>query len=145
MRLARVPGAVLVVVGAAIGVEATTFDVGFLTDPVGPKALPLLVSVLLVAAGVHAVVRPPADAPLPARATLARAAGAAAAFLVYSVALGFLGFFLSTTLAVGALSWLYGAPLRRGVPAAAALSGALWLLFVRLLALPLPVGDLWIR
>ena len=66
-------------------------------------------------------------------------AGATGAFLLYAVALGFLGFFLSTTLVVAALSHLYGALPRRGVPAAALLSAGLWLLFVQILALPLPI------
>ena len=56
-----------------------------------------------------------------------------------------LGFVLSTTLVVAALSHLYGARPGRGVTAALLLSIGLWLLFVRVLALPLPVGSLWIR
>ena len=32
----RVPGLLLAVMGAAAGLEATTFDVTFMTDPVGP-------------------------------------------------------------------------------------------------------------
>ena len=33
-------GKTLAIAGAAAGLEATTFDVTFMTDPVGPKALP---------------------------------------------------------------------------------------------------------
>lgn len=141
----RVAGGVLVAVGAAVGVEATTFDVRFLTDPVGPKALPLLVAVMLVVAGVHQTLRPDHAAGWPPRRVLGMLGAATAAFLAYPLALDFLGFWLSTTLVVAALSHLYGAPPRRGVPAAGLLAGALWLLFVELLALPLPIGSLWMR
>ena len=144
-RSQRIPGAVLTLAGAAIGLEATTFDVAFVADPVGPKALPMLVAVILVGAGIHATVSPLDTVRWPARPVAAKLLGAAAAFLVYAVALDVIGFFVSTTLVVAALSHLYGAAPRHGVPAAAILSGLLWLLFVRLLALPLPVGELWMR
>jgi putative tricarboxylic transport membrane protein len=141
----RVPGLLLTLAGAGIGLEATTFEVRFMTDPVGPKALPYLVALMLLLAGAKGLVRPDPASSWPARATVPKLAAATVAFLTYSVALTSLGFFLSTTLVVAALSHLYGAPVRHGVPAAALLSGALWLLFVHLLALPLPVGTLWMR
>ena len=141
----RVRGLLVGLVGAAIGLEATTFDVRFMTDPVGPKALPGLVALMLILAGVKGLVRPEPTGPWPSRAVLGKIAAATTAFLVYAVALDALGFLLSTTLVVTALAYLYGAPTRRGLPAAALLSGALWLLFVHLLALPLPIGALWMR
>ena len=49
-RTDRVSGIVLATLGVAVGAEATTFDVLFLTDPVGPKALPLLSAVIFVGA-----------------------------------------------------------------------------------------------
>jgi len=144
-RAQRVVGAVLVAAGAAVGLEASTFDVGFLTDPVGPKALPYLVAATLVLAGLHAVARPGDRVRWPTRSAAARITTAAVAFVLYAVALPLIGFFLATTLVVATLSHLYGAPPLRGISAAATLSAVLWLLFVRLLSLPLPIGDLWIR
>lgn len=145
VRLDRVIGAVLALLGVAVALEATTFDVAFMTDPVGPKALPLLVAGTLLVAGLAAVARPREGLTLPDRPTVVRMAGAVAALLIYAAALPWLGFFLSTTLVVTALALLYRGPTTGSVAAAAALSGALWLLFVRALSLPLPVGDLWIR
>lgn len=141
----RIAGGSLVLVGIALALEATTFDVAFMTDPVGPKALPLLVAAMLVAGGVAALLRPRADVALPEREAIVRMGSAVAAFLLYAAALPWLGFFLSTTLVVTALSVLYRGPLVSSALAAAILSGGLWLLFVQLLSLPLPIGDLWIR
>jgi putative tricarboxylic transport membrane protein len=141
----RLVGAVLVLLGLAMGVEATTFDVAFVTDPVGPKALPLLAAGTLVLAGVHAIWRPrERDGSAGGSATW-KVAAAAAAFLGYGLTLSFLGFFTATTLVVATLSILYGAPPAKGFAAAALLAAGLWLLFVLLLALPLPIGTLWIR
>lgn len=145
MRRARFPGVVLFAAGAAIGLEASTFDVSFLTDPIGPKALPYVVAVVLLLAGVHTALRPRGGVAWPTRGVVAKLAAATAAFLVYPLALPVLGFVLSTTLVVATLSHLYGAAARHGLPAAAALSAGLWLLFVRVLALPLPIGSLWLR
>ncbi len=141
----RLVGAALIVFGAAVGLEATTFDVAFMTDPVGPKALPVLVAASLAAAGLVAVLRPQAVVDIPEGPILLRMAGATVAFLAYAAALPVLGFFTATTLVVTALSLLYRGPLLPSLAAAALLSAGLWLLFVRLLTLPLPVGDLWIR
>lgn len=142
----RVTGAVLVLLGLAAALEASTFDVAFMTDPVGPKALPYLVAGMLVAAGLTAIARPrDAKGAAPARPMLLRIAAAVVGFVAYALALPFLGFFASTTLVVGGLALLYRGPPVTSLAAAALLSGALWLLFVRALALSLPVGDLWIR
>ncbi len=141
----RVPGVVLTGVGLAIGLEATGFDVAFLTDPVGPKALPFVAAVGLVLAGAHQARRPVGGTRWPERATLARMGLGSAALIVYGLALPWLGFLISTTAVVASLSHLFGASPRRGLPAALALTVGLWIVFVRVLALPLPFGDLWMR
>jgi putative tricarboxylic transport membrane protein len=136
---------VLIVVGLAIGLVATGFDVAFLTDPVGPKALPWVAAAALVVAGIHQTRRPGGGAHWPERRTLVRMGVGSAALLVYGVVLPLIGFPISTTLVVAALSHLFGAALVRSIPAAAVLTAGLWVVFVRFLALPLPVGELWMR
>jgi putative tricarboxylic transport membrane protein len=141
----RIAGSVLVVAGTLTGLEATTFDVAFMTDPVGPKALPFLVAVMLLVAGVRTIARPRSEVALPPRPVALRMGAAALAFLGYAAILPWIGFFLATTLVVAALAMLYRGPVGGSLAAGMALAGTLWLLFVRILALPLPVGDLWIR
>lgn len=141
----RATGAALTLLGVAAAAEASTFDVAFMTDPVGPKALPYLVAAMLVAAGLAAMARPRETGAAPGHPALLRLAAAVLALVAYALALPFVGFFTSTTLVVGGLALLYRGPPVASLAAAALLSGALWLLFVRALALPLPVGDLWIR
>ena len=143
-RQDRVIGGVLCLLGVALGLEATTFDVLFLTDPVGPKALPLLVATLCLAAGVLALARPGDDVRLPSAGAVVRMTGAVVAFLVYAAVLPWLGFFVSTALVVAALARLYQGPVWPSLVVGAVLSGGLWLLFVELLSLPLPLGELWI-
>lgn len=141
----RITGVTLTVLGVATAAEASTFEVAFMTDPVGPKALPYVVAVALMVAGITAMVRPRESPEVPGRPTSLRVVGAVLAFLAYAPALPFLGFFTSTTLVVTVLALLCRGPAMRALAAAALLSGGLWLLFVRALSLPLPVGELWIR
>jgi putative tricarboxylic transport membrane protein len=140
---ARVTAVVLILVAAAVALEASTFDVAFLTDPVGPKALPLFVAAVLAAAGVAQLVRPDIEAAWPPGPVLLRVGAGAGVFLVYAAVLPVVGFFLSTTAAVAGLGMLFGGPPLRAALASAALTAGLWLLFVGALGLPLPVGDLW--
>lgn len=145
MRVDRVLGGLLALAGIATAVESTTFDVAFLTDPVGPKALPFVVAATFLVAGLHALLRPRDEVVLPTRRAALRMAGAIAAFVAYALLLPWLGFFTSTSLVVVALSLLYRGPFVPSAIAALGLSGVLWLLFVALLSLPLPIGELWIR
>ncbi len=145
MRGARIAGVFLVVIGAAVGLEASTFEVSFMADPIGPKALPNVVAFILLMAGFISIIRPKTDVVWPNRQVRAKLVGAVMALLVYPLALEVLGFVISTMLVVTGLSYLYGAPPRRGLGAAATLAVVLWLFFVQVLALPLPIGSVWLR
>ena len=142
---ARAPGLVLVALAVAVALQASGFEVAFITDPLGPKAFPLTAALLLGGSGLVLALRPGDPLDLPAGPVLLRIAGALAAFVVYAALLPFLGFVASTTLAVWSLSLLFGGPWRRALLAALAFSVALMAVFVYGLALSLPVGSLWVR
>jgi putative tricarboxylic transport membrane protein len=142
-RQDRIAGIVVTALGLAVGVEATTFDVLFRTDPVGPKALPLLAAAVFVGSGAFLAVRPGLGGNWPPRAVLIRMAGAVAAFGVYAALIAPIGFVVATTVTVSALSMLFGAPWKKAAGAALTLSVVLWYLFVWVLGLLLPLGSVW--
>ncbi|HSG07644.1 MAG TPA: tripartite tricarboxylate transporter TctB family protein [Longimicrobiales bacterium] len=142
-RTDRVAGLVVAALGLAVGAEATTFDVLFRADPVGPKALPFLAAVVFVGSGAYLTARPGRGGVWPPRVILARMAGAVAAFGAYAALLAPLGFVVATTTTVSALSILFGGPWRKAVGAAVTLSVVLWYLFVWVLGLQLPLGWVW--
>lgn len=150
----RAIGIVVVGIGVAVALEARTFNVNFLTDPLGPKALPWLVAALFGAAGLALSRRQrghptrelgePAE-PEASATSLGPVAAAGGVFLAWSLTLVPLGFALSTPLAVAALARLFGGNWKGGLLTGAVLTTLLWVLFAMVLALPLPQGSLWMR
>lgn len=140
----RIAGVVLVVFAGVVALEARTFTVGFLTDPLGPKAVPLLAAALIGAGGLWLAVRPRREARWPAPGVLGRIGLVAGSFGVYAAVLPVLGFLLATTLEMSALSRLFGGRWVASVAAAFGFSVALYALFVYALALPLPIGSLFL-
>ena len=155
-RARLVAAAAVVLSAVAIALEATTFDVAFPTDPLGPKAFPLVAAALLVLGG-GALVREArreeqaakgseatvADGPAaegPAVGSGRAIALATLSFVVYAFLLAPLGFVPATTLEFAVLARLFGGPLGRGAAAGLVFAVALYALFVYGLGLPLPLG-----
>ena len=143
-RSDRVAGALLVLLAVATAVEAMTFDVAFPTDPLGPKAFPLLAAGILLAGGVLLIRRPGSEPEWPGRRGWARVVAAGAFLLVYAAVLDVVGFFLGTTILTAALARLLGGPRWRSLAGGAVLAATLYVLFSYLLRLPLPIGSLFL-
>ena len=124
--------------------ESRSFTVRFVTDPLGPKALPLFVAAMLAIAGVYVLARPAADPAWPERQTWRKIIITVVMFVVYAVLLDPLGFFLPTATSVFVLMLLFGGtPVRSGI-AAVLFAGFLQALFGYVLGLTLPVGALFL-
>lgn len=143
LRHARAAAFGLMAFAVAVALEAATFRVAFMTDPIGPRALPWL-GAALVFAGAAAMALRPATSPAPAApGSLPRVAVVVVAFIAYALVLELLGFVVATTLLVVTLSSLFGGRPVRSLIAAGVFSGALYLLFANVLGVPLPVGALF--
>lgn len=136
--------------GAGVGIfgVARKFTVGFLVDPVGPRALPYLVAGIFVVGGVSLLVRRnPApeggSAPAGPPAGLASQCLCAGALLLYAATIPLLGFLVSTVLATGALSRLFGGRWLAGLGVGLALGLGLYGLFAYGFGLDLPSGSLF--
>lgn len=144
-RATRLAGAGVLTLALAVSAEATTFRVGFPTDPLGPAAFPYVAALLLALGGLALLmeggwgsVEPDPEEPRPASSGH-RVLLCALTFAGYALCLPVLGFIPATTGAFGALAVLFGGRVRPGLLAGAAFSVALFALFVWGLGLPLPV------
>lgn len=137
----RIAGLFFVALALVAGIIATGFRVGFLTDPIGPRALPWLAAVLLGVGGALMLMRPVSRVvPRPVSTPVALAVGT---FILYAIVVSFAGFILSTALLMAVLARFYGGGWRAGVIAGGIFAVSLWLLFAYALGVPLPIGSLF--
>jgi putative tricarboxylic transport membrane protein len=142
-RAGRIAGLAILVVAIVTAILASGFRVGFLTDPIGPRALPWLASLLLAVGGAMMIARPgspPASIAAPMRAKVSLAIGA---FVMYAIVLPLAGFVLSTAFLMALLARFYGGRWVQGIAAGVIFGGSLWLLFARALGVPLPLGAIF--
>ncbi|MGO4222286.1 tripartite tricarboxylate transporter TctB family protein [Lysobacter sp. TAF61] len=119
----------------------------FSYEPVGPRAYPLLCLGLMVVGLAWLIARPPRlahgadEAPMDG-ALLCKAGACIALLLGYAAVFEPLGFVVSSAFAGSAIALLYGGRPRASVFTCSLLSIGLYLLFDRLLEVPLPLGVL---
>lgn len=145
MNSDRLVGAATLVVAIAVAFEARTFRVSFYTDPLGARGLPFIAASLLGIGALLLTLEPRANIASPSAAVLRRGAAVAICLVLYSVALPFFGFLLSTITALSVLSVIFGGPPIRSIALAAVYTGTLYVLFAFVLGLPLPIGNLFVR
>lgn len=139
----RLFAAIWLLVCAFLASVAWGFQAPFSYDPVGPRAYPLLLLVLMGLAALWLVGKPSKEADTPISWVLARkVALCVGALLAYALLFEPLGFILSTALAGFTLGLLF-----TGKPLPSAISGVLMGvllhgLFDFLLDVPLPLGVL---
>jgi putative tricarboxylic transport membrane protein len=141
----RIAAAIVIVVALLVALEARTFTVGFVTDPLGPKAFPLVSAFLLLVGGVALQFRPVPVSNWPTRNRLLYVGGAFACLLGYALLLEFLGFFSTTLLAVCAFSLMLGGRPLASLATGASTAALLYVLFFYLLDIALPLGSLFVR
>ena len=135
MMRGRIVGVVLVIASTAYLLEARGFVAGFIADPIGPRAFPVLIGALLLISCLALLRAPSALPPWSWRHT-----GLMALLAGYVLVLNGAGFIITTTLLTSCLVALFGGPFRRGVVLSFLLSVSIFLLFVHVLAIPLPRG-----
>lgn len=139
----RLLGVGLMVLAVAYGWVAQQWPEPFGgAESVGPETFPTILSVILVAGSIYLMVRPDPDAQWPLGRTALELVVCLIVLVLYAMLLEPLGFVISTTLAVGTLSWRMGAPLRRSFATGLASAVVVFVLFNYGLALSLPAGPL---
>ncbi|WP_340109756.1 tripartite tricarboxylate transporter TctB family protein [Pikeienuella sp. HZG-20] len=139
----RVAGLILFVISGVYVWLAGGYTAGF-GDPLGPAAFPRIIGVPAMALSALLVIWPGPEPEWARGGRLLRQGAALAVLLGYALLLEPLGFVLSTLLAIAALALLMRAPPRAALLSGAAVAPALWLLFDRVLGLPLPLAGSWL-
>ncbi len=139
----RIFGLIVLFVALGYIASATQIQTSFLSDPVGPKAFPILVGAVAAISALVLIFRPDPDPNWPRLATFGALLIAVIVLVLYAYALKPFGFMLPTAFAAGILSYQISP---RAGPAAitgVGLSIVLFLLFKYALGLglvPFPKG-----
>ena len=138
----RLVAAAVFLTAAAYTLTAQGYSAPF-GDVLGPAIFPTLVGVATMILSGLIVLFPGGATSWPPGRRIARQAAATLALVAYAFLIQPLGFPLATGLLIAAIAWLMGGP-----PGGSALLGALaapglWLLFDRVLGLPLDLLGRW--
>jgi putative tricarboxylic transport membrane protein len=121
--------------------QATTIQLSFISDPVGPKAFPIIIGIVLGLSSIVIILRPDEKPNWPPLGRLAEIGAAVVALVAYTYALPSLGFVISTALAAAFLSWRLGTEPWKAVVAGVATSLGIYVVFKLILGLSLAVGP----
>ncbi len=101
----RIFGMIILVVALAFVASATQIEIGFLPDPLGSKAFPMLVGGIAIVAALVVVLRPDPEPGWPALLTFGKLGFAAFVLVIFAYSLRPFGFLIPTALASGVLSY----------------------------------------
>ncbi|MEQ5837709.1 tripartite tricarboxylate transporter TctB family protein [Marinobacter sp. NFXS9] len=143
MRLAadRVLGIALIGLAAFAAFKATQFQVTFSYEPVGPKAFPILLSVVLAALSLVLIFRPGEDGEWPDKFVALKLAAVLLVLLGYALLFTRLGYLVTTFLAVLSLARLFEAIWPKALLAAVLMALGSYYLFTLGLGISLPGGQ----
>ena len=135
----RIFAGVMLLFSLYYGFEAYTLQVPFAYDPLGPRAFPLLLSILLVVF-VSLVLLSPREQQIhwPTKRLLLKSVLVVATLVAYSITLFWLGFVLSTIICVTLLALLFEANWVQSLVGGISLGLIFYGLFGWLLQIPLP-------
>ncbi|MFZ9036662.1 MAG: tripartite tricarboxylate transporter TctB family protein [Gammaproteobacteria bacterium] len=125
----RIFGLVMAVLALAYIASAHHIQTSFLSDPVGPKAFPMIIGAVGAISAMYLVFRPDPDPEWPVLRTWAALAFAVLVLVLYAFALRPLGFLLPTALAAALLSYQISPRSKFAAIAGICLSVVLFLVF----------------
>jgi putative tricarboxylic transport membrane protein len=138
----RILGAVCLAAAAAMGWAALDYAAVISYEPVGPRAFPLLLAVLIGLCGAWLVARPSAHSAAVAPGRMGPLLACMAAIVMYALLFETLGFTVATTLLAVPVGMAFGGTWRQSLLGGLALGVGLYIFLDKLLDVVLPTGVL---
>lgn len=143
----RIFGVVLLLACAALGIVAWGYHAPFSYEPVGPRAYPLLLLILMALGAVYLLVKPSSttshsDEPPLDKHVIRKVVGCVVILTVYAALFEPLGFVPASLIFGIAMARLYEGTWIASVISGVVLAAGLYLLFDKVLDVPLPLGIL---
>lgn len=136
----RIAGVFLLLLSIWYTLEATTFEVSMVADPLGPSAFPLLIGILLAICSIFLIIRPDQNPAWPQRSAWIKMGIIIGSFVLYANVIRPLGFIVATSLEMIVLSLVFNGPPLKAIISSVLFSLFLYILFSFALDLGLPRG-----
>jgi putative tricarboxylic transport membrane protein len=137
----RIFGGIALTVSLLMMWGATIIEESFIQDPLGPKAFPLAIAVVMAISSVVMVIKPDAEPHWPRLVKLAELLATVGVFVAYAQLLPIAGFILSTMVATAFLCWRLGAQPRQAAIAGVFIALGIYAIFQHVLGLNLARGP----
>ncbi|MFZ2219165.1 MAG: tripartite tricarboxylate transporter TctB family protein [Rhodoferax sp.] len=121
---------------------ASVIEESFIQDPLGPKAFPWVIAVVLAITGLFMIVKPDDDPEWPTRQKFLRIIWSVVAMVLYAELLPIVGFVVTTAAVAAFLAWQLGATLLQAAVGGVVISGGIYVVFHLVLGLSLARGPL---
>ncbi len=143
----RIFGVVLLLACVGLGVVAWGYHAPFSYEPVGPRAYPMLLLILMGLGAIYLLVKKPStashsDEPPLDKHVIGKVAGCVVIFILYAALFEPLGFIPASLLFGVAMARLYEGTWKTSVISGVLLAIGLYVLFDKALDVPLPLGIL---
>ena len=122
--------------------SAYIVEESFISDHIGPKTYPYIVSFFLISSSLFLVFKPDVKPIWPSFGKIIEILMTALLLIMYAVFLPIIGFVFSTFFASSFISWRLGAKLSSAFMAGAIISITIFVLFRKILGLSLATGPL---
>ncbi|WP_176502988.1 tripartite tricarboxylate transporter TctB family protein [Cobetia sp. 5-11-6-3] len=144
MRLAadRILGFALMGLAAFIVAQSLNIEVPFAYDPVGPKAFPIGLSILMAIFSLVLILRPGPEGDWPSASVMLQLGLVMVILIAFAFFFVRLGYPITAVVAITAIARLFGARWRAACVTGVLMAGASYVLFTAVLEISLPTG-LW--
>ena len=122
--------------------SAYIIEESFISDHIGPKIYPYIVSFFLISSSLFLIFKPDLKPKWPEFGKLIEILMTAVILIMYAVFLPVIGFVFSTLFASSFISWRLGAKLSSAFIAGVIISVTIFILFRKILGLSLATGPL---
>jgi putative tricarboxylic transport membrane protein len=137
----RIFASICIALAVLMGWGATIIEESFIQDPLGPKAFPLVIALVLAACGVAMFLRPDEDPVWPHRRKQIQLLWTIGAMILYVQFLPVVGFLVATAIGAGFLSWQLGASVKQACWGGFSISVSIYVVFKLILGLSLARGP----
>lgn len=137
----RILGGVGLALAAFFIFQATQIQLSFISDPLGPKAFPIVIGGVLGLTSLVFMLRPDPAPDWPAIGRVFEIAVAVAVLVAYALALPEIGFVVATAFAAAFLTWRLGTAPLMSVVAGTIISVGIYVVFHLVLGLSLAPGP----